>query len=186
MVCDHELYFPFTPKTVRRAVHFFFFTFAACLAFSYVFHICSPDLRDLQDCLLIHRVLKLSRYGPLFWNGEIFSIVWTLQFDCKVQFDMFLDTHLMSVFLAHFRRLWGFFQWDQTAWGKTVMNICKYLPYVFHMILSRPFLKRDMKIYCPMVSVFSRLFYFCKGYNFLFFFTCLSFNAMILPWVSCQ
>jgi len=66
------------------------------------------------------------------------------------------------------------------------MNICKYLPYVFHTILARSFLKRDMNIYCPMVSVFSHLLYFCKGYNFVFIFTSLSFNVTSLPWISCQ
>lgn len=168
-------------------LYIFIFPFVACLAFSYMYHVFSPDLRDHQGCLLIHRVPKLSRYRPVFWNGQfLFSIVWTLQFDCNVQFNVFLDTHLMSVFLAHFRRSWDFFLWDQTAWGKPVMNICKCLPHVLHVILSRHFLKSNMRIHCPMMSTFLRFLYFCKGYNFVFLFTCLSFNATILPWISCQ
>lgn len=95
-----------------RVLYTFIFTFVACLSFSYVYHICSPDFRDLQDCLLIHGVPKLSRDRHIleYFFFFLFSpIVWTLQSDCNVQFNMMLDTHLISWFLAHFRMSWGFF-----------------------------------------------------------------------------
>lgn len=62
-------------------LYIFIFPFVACLIFSSMYHICSPNLRDLQACFLIHRVPQFSRYRLIFWNGEfLFSVVWTLQF----------------------------------------------------------------------------------------------------------
>lgn len=124
---------------MRRAVHVYF-PFCGLPGLLLHIHICSPDLRDLQGCLLIHKP-KLSRYRPIFWNGDfLLSIAWTLQFDCNVQFDVFLDTHLMSVFPTHLRRSLGFFLRTEKPEAKM---LCKCLLYVFHTILSRPFLEGD-------------------------------------------
>lgn len=163
MACDHKIWFSFTPRIVRRDVDF-------CFPFC--------GLPGLLQCVS-HLLTRSQRSSGLFADtqgAQAFQVQapileWRISFFNSLDFTVWPQCTVwcvlgysspVSLSGTHQKEL-GLLSVNQTAWGKNVMNGCKCLPYVFHMILSRSFLKRDMKIYCPMVSVFSRLLYFCKG-----------------------
>lgn len=162
--------FSFAPRSMRSAVHFIF-PFVACLPFSYMYHICSPHFRDHQGSLLMHR------NGLVFWNGDflIFSIVWTLQFDCNLQFNVTLDTHcsLSGTIYKELEVLTS----GPNSLRETAMKICKRLCFIWFS--PERFLKKTWNHIVQWFQCFQGFFYNISAKVTIFYSCSLVFPLML-------
>lgn len=151
-----QIYFTFTWRTMRSVVDFYFPLHGSPGVFLYVSHPFTKSQRSSD--------LFADTQGAQAFQVRACILEWRISFFsslditvCNVQFDELLDIHHMSVFLAHFRKSLAFVLSIEEPEKKMLwifVNVCLMCYVWFSPDL---FLKRNMKIYCPMVSIFSHI-----------------------------